>query len=216
MRLVAAAFGARGSLQRRLVANLVVALIVCMAGAAILLTEEFFEHLEERAEDALRIEAEELAAQLDPGLPDLGQDPTALRILWRRRRLSLHGLRRRMAAPARGRTRARASRRRCSAWRRPRARCSRSVRIGWGWSPAVICPRSGTSFSPRARLYSADRTDFMLLRHELDEAAQWLLVAVILVLTAAIVTARRCSRRGRCARRWSRRARSSPARRSGG
>ena len=79
MRLVAAAFGARGSLQRRLVGNLVVALLVCVAGAAILLTEEFFEHLEERAEQSLRVEAEELAAQLDPDLPALGQDPAALR-----------------------------------------------------------------------------------------------------------------------------------------
>lgn len=191
MSLAAGAFGARGSLQRRLVANLVVALLVCVIGAAIVLTEEFFEHLEERAEGALRLEAEELAAQLDPGRPALGQDPQALRFAgdagafrytvfdadWRP---LLGG----ELGPEAGSLLAAAA-------------SGAMVPIGPDRRGVVATrdlPGGPVHVLASSRLYSADRTHFLLLRHELDEEVLWLLAAVALVLTAAIVTARRAMR----------------------
>lgn len=192
MSLAAGAFSARGSLQRRLVANLVVALLVCVIGAAIVLTEEFFEHLEERAEGALRLEAEELAAQLDAGRPALGQDPQALRFAgdagafrytvfdadWRP---LLGG----ELGPEAGALLAAA------------AASGAMVPIGPDRRGVVATrdlPGGPVHVLASSRLYSADRTHFLLLRHELDEEVLWLLAAVALVLTAAIVTARRAMR----------------------
>jgi signal transduction histidine kinase len=192
VRLVAATFGARGSLQRRLVGNLVVALLVCVAGAAILLTVEFFEHLEERAELSLRIEAEELAAQLDPDLPALGQDRAGLRFssdagayrytvfdaAWRPLLGSELGPEAAQALEA-------------------AATSGTMVPIGADRLGVVVnreLPEGPVYVLASTRLFSADRTNFLLLRHELDEVVLWLLSAVALVLTAAIVTARRAAR----------------------
>lgn len=193
MRLAAGAFGARGSLQRRLVGNLVVALLVCVAGAAIVLTQEFFEHLDERAEDALRLEARELADQLDPSRPDLGQDPAALRFVgdtgayrytvfdadWQPLLGAELGPE---AAP----------------FLAAAADSGAMVPIG-GDRRGVVVTRDQWPGGPvhvlaSSRLYAVDRTHFLLLRHELDEAVLWLLAAVALVLTAAVVTARRAMR----------------------
>lgn len=73
-------FGTRGSLRRRLTANILVALSICLILAAGALTSEFFEHLEENLEDALTAEAVEIIGHLDPEKPHLGLDPSALRV----------------------------------------------------------------------------------------------------------------------------------------
>lgn len=192
MRLVAAAFGARGTLQRRLVLNLVVALLVCVAGAVMVTTEEFFEHLQERAENSLHLEAEELAAQLDWDLPSLGQNPAALRFTgdagayrytvfdaaWRPllgRELGPEAAQILGAAAASG----------------------TMVPIGADRLGVVVTrelPGGPVHVLASTRLYSVNRSNFLSLLYELDEAVLWLLVAVSLVLTAAIVTARRAVR----------------------
>ena len=76
---LATVFGARHSLQRRLVLNVVLALLVCLLMATVILIREFYDHLDENAKAALLQEAAELAASLDPAAPDFGLDAAALR-----------------------------------------------------------------------------------------------------------------------------------------
>lgn len=74
-------FGARRSLQRRLVANVVLALMACLLLATIILIREFFDHLDENAEAALTREAVEVATTLDPNAANFGIAPTELRFI---------------------------------------------------------------------------------------------------------------------------------------
>ncbi len=79
MRGLAALFGDTHSLRRRLVINILLAVGFCFALASVILTYEFYEHLAENRDAALAREAEEVAAQITPGAPDLGLDAQALR-----------------------------------------------------------------------------------------------------------------------------------------
>lgn len=194
VRLLTGAVGARGSLQRRLVVSLVAALTLCVAGAALVLTQEFFEHLDERAEEALRLEASEIAGQLDPARPFFGQDPAALRFA------GDGGAYRYTVFDAR--------------WR-PVLGNELGDEFGGELGPDAAAGLAGSSgmipigahrlgvvvtrdlpggpvhVLATTRLYTAGRLNALLLRHELDEAMLWLLLAVVFVLMAAIVTARR-------------------------
>lgn len=192
MRLIAAAVGARGSLQRRLVANLVMALVAVLVFASVVLVYEFYEHLEERAEGALRIEALEVADALDPAAPDFGQDPTAARFAgdrgafrytvfdadWRPR---LGG----ELGPA------------AAAELAAAAATGGMIPIGPDRLGVVVTrelPGGPVHVLASSALFTADRADLAALRHELDEEIGWAILAILLVLVAAIVAARRALR----------------------
>lgn len=72
-------FGNRPSLQRSLVFNIVLALVFLFALAIAILVRESFEHLRERTELGLTLEAVEIARQIDPGVDNLGLDGDGLR-----------------------------------------------------------------------------------------------------------------------------------------
>lgn len=76
---IEAIIGARRSLQRNLVVNVVLALLVCITLAMAILVNEFFNQMDDNARDALLREASEVAAELDPAHPALGQNPAELR-----------------------------------------------------------------------------------------------------------------------------------------
>ncbi len=186
MRLLTGAVGARGSLQRRLVVSLVAALTLCVAGAALVLTQEFFEHLDERAEEALRLEASEIAGQLDPARPFLGQNPSALRFAGdggAYRYTVFDDRWRPVLGDELGPDAAAGL-----------AATSGMIPIGAHRLGVVVTrdlPGGPVHVLATTRLYTAGRLNALLLRHELDEAMLWLLLAVVFVLTVAIVTARR-------------------------
>ena len=72
-------FGARQSLQRGLLLNILAALSLCVVIAGVVLISEFKEHLKENLADAMFDEAKELIGQIDPTLPDFGLDSDGLR-----------------------------------------------------------------------------------------------------------------------------------------
>ena len=72
-------FGARQSLQRELLLNILAALSLCLVIAGVVLISEFKEHLKENLADAMFDEAKELIGQIDPTLPDFGLDSDGLR-----------------------------------------------------------------------------------------------------------------------------------------
>lgn len=76
---LASLFGEAGSLRRRLVVNILLAVGFCFTLAAVILTYEFYEHIAENREAALLQEAQEVASQIRPEAPHLGLDPSALR-----------------------------------------------------------------------------------------------------------------------------------------
>ena len=71
--------GQRGSLLRRLVINISIAMAICVLLAGAIISFEFYEHLQERTEDELRREATEILAQLDPEAEDLGLPAGSIR-----------------------------------------------------------------------------------------------------------------------------------------
>lgn len=74
-----ALFGGPGSLQRKLTANVVLALLAVVLMASAIMIYEFLEHLEERLDQALTREAKEVLIQVDPEMPDYGLDANSLR-----------------------------------------------------------------------------------------------------------------------------------------
>ena len=72
-------FGAKRSLERGLLLNIIAALSLCMVLAGLVLISEFKEHLEENLEDAMVDEAKEVIGQIDPALAGFGLDGDALR-----------------------------------------------------------------------------------------------------------------------------------------
>lgn len=72
-------FGAKRSLKRGLLINIIAALILCMVVAGVVLIREFKEHLEENLEEAMVDEAREVLGQIDPSLAGFGLDRDALR-----------------------------------------------------------------------------------------------------------------------------------------
>lgn len=80
MNILTALFGGRYSLKRNLVVNIVLAYCFCFALATGILIYEFNEALRTDIEDALMQEVREVAGQIDPGKPDYGLNPQALRI----------------------------------------------------------------------------------------------------------------------------------------
>jgi len=72
-------FGAKQSLKRALLLNIITALSLCMVLAGVILISEFKEHLEENLEDAMVDEAREVIGEIDPSLAGFGLDADALR-----------------------------------------------------------------------------------------------------------------------------------------
>ena len=72
-------FGAKQSLKRGLLLNIIAALSICMLLAGVILISEFKEHLEENLEEAMVDEAKEVIGQIDPALANFGLEPDALR-----------------------------------------------------------------------------------------------------------------------------------------
>jgi signal transduction histidine kinase len=80
MKLLDQIIGARRSLRRRLMTNIIIALLLCVTLAGTIFISEFYQHLEENAQDALFLEAQEVLGQIDPTAPSAGLDPDSLRI----------------------------------------------------------------------------------------------------------------------------------------
>jgi signal transduction histidine kinase len=191
VKALVAVFGASRSLQRRLVVNVVIALLVCVSLAALVFVFEFYEHLDESAEADLRREALEVAAALDPAAPHLGQDPNAIRF-----------------AGAAGAYRYTVF---DSAWTPilgdefdgpPAAATIAALVSAETGAVAVSADRIGVAVRhalPEGVVFvlatttsaSASRSELTNLRHELEEQAGWVAFGVLSVLIAAILAARR-------------------------
>ncbi|MBT5681835.1 MAG: hypothetical protein HOJ09_07240 [Gammaproteobacteria bacterium] len=72
-------FGAKRSLKRSLLLNIIAALSLCIVLASLILISEFKEHLAENLEQTLLDEATEVIGQINPSLPGFGLDGNALR-----------------------------------------------------------------------------------------------------------------------------------------
>lgn len=72
-------FGQNRSLQRGLLLNIIAALSLCLLLAIGVMVSEFYEHLQERGEDAMADEAIEIIGQIEPTAPQYGLDGTSLR-----------------------------------------------------------------------------------------------------------------------------------------
>ncbi|MEN8874540.1 MAG: ATP-binding protein [Pacificibacter sp.] len=72
-------FGAKRSLKRGLLLNIIAALSLCVVLASLILISEFKEHLAENLEQSLLDEATEVLGRIDPSLADFGLDGNALR-----------------------------------------------------------------------------------------------------------------------------------------
>lgn len=72
-------FGAKRSLKRSLLLNIIAALSLCVVLASLILISEFKEHLAENLEQTLLDEATEVLGQIDPSLAGFGLDGNALR-----------------------------------------------------------------------------------------------------------------------------------------
>jgi signal transduction histidine kinase len=188
-------FGARRSLQRRLVVNVVLALLACVLMATIILVSEFYDHLDENAEAALLREAEEVAATIDPAAPEVGLDAAAVRFVGDAGAYRYTVFDARWTPLVGGEFGAGDP--------EVKARLERAVETGHMVSVGhdrlgVVVRRAlpdGEVFVlATARSTAALRTQFASLRHEFSEQIGWVVFGVVSVLAAAILAARRSLR----------------------
>ena len=192
---LATVFGARHSLQRRLVLNVVLALLVCLLMTTVILIREFYDHLDENAEAALLQEAAELAASLDPAAPDFGLDAAALRFAgdagaYRYTVFDADW------APLVGSEFGPGDPEAIAALERA-LKSGGMVPVGQDRLGVVVSralPGGEVLVLATARSTAALRTQFASLRHEFDEQIGWVVFGVVSVLAAAILAARRSLR----------------------
>ncbi|SLN68054.1 Sensor protein QseC [Roseovarius gaetbuli] len=180
--------GQRGSLLRRLVINISLAMVVCVLLASAIMSFEFYEHLQERTEGELRREATEILAQLDPEAEDLGLPAGSIRFT------GAGGVFRytvfdRDLRPVVGSEMAEL------------AMAERRALLQKAQQGTVLLEggRLGLAVKgPDERLVLVSRlssqgshSQLITLLDELGEQVSWVIVGIIIVLTAAIATARR-------------------------
>lgn len=184
-------FGARRSLQRRLVVNVVLALLVCLVMTTVIVIREFYDHLDENAEAALLREATEVALSLDPSAPDFGLDAAAPRFAgdagaYRYTVFDPHW------KPLVGGEFGPGDRRSIELLEGA-LKSGEMVPIGHERLGVVVrraLPGGDVLVLATARSAAALRTQFASLRHEFNEQIGWVVFAVVSVLTAAILAAR--------------------------
>lgn len=180
--------GQRGSLLRRLVINVSLAMVVCVLLASAIMSFEFYEHLQERTEGELRREATEILAQLDPEAEDLGLPAGSIRFT------GPGGVFRytvfdRDLRPVVGSEMAEL------------AMAERMALLQKAQQGTVLLEGGRLGLvvkGPDERLVLVSRlssqgshSQLITLLDELGEQVSWVIVGIIIVLTAAIATARR-------------------------
>ncbi len=184
-----APFGAAASLHRKLTVNIVLALLAAVMLAAAVMIYEFFEHLEENLDDALRREAKEVLIQAEPDLPFFGFAPNALRFKGASGAYRYTVFDHQMAAIV-------------GSENSPTIRTALSAlplgsaqhiplpgeRRGMGLCGEIAEQRVCVLASAYAPL--TDTTILGDMWHELEEQVHWFLFGSLLVLASALVTAR--------------------------
>ncbi|MEL0438870.1 sensor histidine kinase [Phycobacter sp. K97] len=184
-----APFGTTGSLHRKLTVNIMLALLAAVMLAAAVMIYEFFEHLEESLDDALRREANEVLIQAEPDQPYLGFSPDALRFR------GASGAYRYTVFDDQTRTvvgsedspsirSALASLPLGSAQHVPLPGERRGMGLCGEISGQRICVLA-SAYAPLT-----DTTILGDMWHELEEQVQWVLLGSLLVLASALLTAR--------------------------
>lgn len=184
-----ALFGGAGSLQQKLTANILLALLAVIVMAWAVMIYEFLEHLEERLERDLAREAKEVLIQIDLDRSDYGLDTTGLRFrgpsgAYRYTLFSADG------SPIAGSEDSPEIRKALSA--APLGHPV-DIKVPGARKGIGLCGRNAgqrVCVLASANTPFADSTVLSGLKHELKEQVEWILIGSIIVLTTALMTAR--------------------------
>ena len=189
MSFAAKVFGPSGSLRRGLVLNIVVALSLCIVMVGAVMIYEFYEHLEDGFEDLLTNEANEIIGQLDPDAPHMGLDPNSLRFR------GVEGAFRYTVFDATGAL--------IAGGETSPEIMDQMAGLELGQPTPITLPGDRIAIGLRAGIEGASisvlvssfppidqNTQFNKLIHEIREQIVWVLLAAVIVLTTAIISAR--------------------------
>ncbi len=180
--------GQRGSLLRKLVINISIALVLCVLAAAAIMSFEFYDHLQERTEGELRREAKEILAQFDPEAADLGLPANSIRFT------GPGGVFRYTVFDSDFRPIVGSEMSDLELSERKallREARQGTVMLDGGRLGLVVEGPGGRLFLVSRLSSQGRRNQLIMLLDELKEQLSWVIVGVIIVLTAAIATARR-------------------------
>lgn len=193
MKYFTALFGARHSLQRGLLINITAALSLCITLATVILIYEFYEHMRESLSKSLYQEAIEIIGQIDPDHETYNLDPQAVRFS------GVEGLYRYTvfdgdAEPVVGTEIS------------PQIQ-SQILKLETGKRTDISLPGDRIGVALRAKIDAqdfsvlvstyppgTDRTKFQKLIYELREQSTWVVFAILVVLSAAVLASRRSLR----------------------
>ncbi|MDZ4139842.1 MAG: histidine kinase dimerization/phospho-acceptor domain-containing protein, partial [Erythrobacter sp.] len=188
--------GARKSLMRSLVVNVVLALLVCTVLAMVILLREFYSQMDDTAHDALMREAEEVAAEIDPTHPLLGQDPDELRFVGDggAYRYTIFGA---DWLAVLGNELADAMTPDLKARLEAAEAAGAMIDLGQDRTAVVLrreLPAGAMHVLASTRSARAGQSDWQVLQHEVEEQLGWILFGGLVIVAAAIFAARRSLR----------------------